>query len=383
MRSTGHSLGCELPGEVGAPMTTPEGEVQLAAVAEATSLADLIALGQTAGMLERLVPGLMMPVVLDTNVIYEELRRLANGKPSSLLLAAQVGTARLLTTPQVVGEVYEHLDRLARTPDQRTALEAIFREQYLPRLRVIDTRDVAFDDSRLRELRAGDPDDVPTAKLVLLVGPACLFTNDKLMRRLGLATTWLDPLRGEETWTIGAVATRDQGLVLAIGFGGATVLSLTVASVDNALDRISKNDEVRQWLAVGLLVLAGLALLLWSSPESRQQLERAARSLGSAAMAATKGVATALLVAANAQTTLARNAIRPAQPAGPRERLARLLVVSPPGLTLDQIRAALPDLDDPEAHLHASRIFVEDGPGRWSLGVTGTSYSAPGAFPTP
>ncbi len=48
--------------------------------------------------------------------------------------------------------------------------------------------------------------------------------------------------------------------MLAISVGPAEEPTLTVASADNALDLLGEDDQAQQWLAVGLLSLAGLAL---------------------------------------------------------------------------------------------------------------------------
>lgn len=67
-------------------------------------------------------------------------------------------------------------------------------------------------------------------------------------------------------------------------------------------------------------------------------------------------------------------------PSQPVFQLARLLALSSSGLTVDEVAAAIPDLEDPGALLAGRRLFVESTPGRWNLGQAAGSWLDASAF---
>ena len=98
----------------------PSSEAAIAAFSQSTpadgamTLADLIAVGTQSIGITKFMPGVVMPVVVDTNVLIEDLLRRSDGKQSSLLVAAGVGSARIYATQSIFAELDEHLPRIAQ-----------------------------------------------------------------------------------------------------------------------------------------------------------------------------------------------------------------------------------------------------------------------------
>jgi hypothetical protein len=105
---------------------------------------------------------------------------------SGLLRMTDRDTAALYASDHIYGEVYEHLPRIARWSKVPTkVLRARFEEKYLPVLRFVtaDTSDIA--DPQV--LAITDPDDVPSGQLAKLIVPCVVFSEDRHLRKPGLA----------------------------------------------------------------------------------------------------------------------------------------------------------------------------------------------------
>jgi hypothetical protein len=112
--------------------------------------------------------------------------RKGTGWQSNLLRMTNRGIATVYASDHVYGEVYEHLPKIARWSKVPVpVLRARFETNYLPRLRfvTVDTADV----SDPQVLAITDPDDVPTGQLAKLVAPCVVFSEDKHLRKPGLA----------------------------------------------------------------------------------------------------------------------------------------------------------------------------------------------------
>lgn len=125
------------------------------------------------------------PLVVDTNVYFQDLRRrLRTRKRTALVNAANSRAIRLYSTPQVVAEVYEHaIDSAREIGLSRDDLLTVWEESYLPLVRCVDAAGLEAmllpdERARIDALRARDPDDVPSATLAAATG-AVFLTNDR------------------------------------------------------------------------------------------------------------------------------------------------------------------------------------------------------------
>src|SRR4051812_43588816 len=136
---------------------------------------------------------LPLPQLLDTSVLFRELHSLAKGHRPRLLSAARSGTAILYVPANVAEEVPAKFDRIAsaaRVPVE--SVETAWWDHYGPHVRVVDAVPALADDRR-RGLADEDPDDLPFADAVALMGPILAFSDDKHLTSRGLASKgWHD-----------------------------------------------------------------------------------------------------------------------------------------------------------------------------------------------
>lgn len=114
------------------------------------------------------------PVVPDTNILRDDVRRVCrNGTRTVLLNLANSGALRILCPLHVVEEIYEHADEFGKGFGADRFLR-IWERDYLPLLRVVDyvPNSVLTPSERERVtiLDTADPDDVPAAQLSLAIG---------------------------------------------------------------------------------------------------------------------------------------------------------------------------------------------------------------------
>jgi predicted nucleic acid-binding protein len=134
----------------------------------------------------------VFPVVIDANALRDELLRIVRtGQRTILWTAANSGVLRLYCAWHVVDEVNEHLvDWARRKRLDPAAVWTVWRTIYQPLLRVVDVFDdltTPAEGARLATLADstapdGDPDDVPTATLALLLGAPLLSQDRKPLR---------------------------------------------------------------------------------------------------------------------------------------------------------------------------------------------------------
>jgi len=356
----------------------PSSEAAIAAFSQSTpvdgalTVADLIAVGTQSIGITKFMPGVVMPVVVDTNVLIEDLLRRSDGKHSSLLVAAAVGSARIYATQSILAELDRNLPGIARERGRDlTRLREVLAQDYLPHLRVVYVGDLHSEDDRVKALALEDADDVGPAKLALLLSPSFLLTTDKDHLRHGLGVFY-EPTENKTGWTFGAVALQDRGIIIGLmagGEGGAMGGLLAGELAVDAAKAIAKNEKL---MTVGLFVIVGIAIFLAVSPRARERLgqliESVALVAGDAASSVARGVGKGLDMSEEAHALLEANATRRPAPDTELELVARVLAVSHPGVTLTQLREALPTIASVESVLGSSRLFVEVQPGRWALG---------------
>ena len=345
----------------------------LAPVDGPLTAADLITIGSRSVDIARLMPDVVMPVVVDANVLIEDVLRYADAKGSSLLRAAFLGSARLYATEAILDEVDEHLPEVAAKKARDVdGLRAMFRQAYLPYIRLVDVGDLSSGDERVKALELEDPDDVDAAKLAILLAPSFLLTCDRDLLRHGLGVIF-EPNEGRTGWTFGAVALQDRGLIIGVITGGTgSVMGVGYAGA-LAVDAIKSIRNNERLMLAGLVLLAGLAILLAVSPRARARAVELADTFTDAAGAIARAVGTAIEWSEEARQILALNAIQRPVADGDLERLARTLAISRPGVTLVELADTVSDVADLEAVLTSSRMFVQVAPGRWALGHSASS----------
>jgi predicted nucleic acid-binding protein len=130
------------------------------------------------------------PVVVDANILRNDvLRSCRTGQRTVLVTAANAGLFRLFSAEHVYQEVIEHSgDWAASGPVTRERFLQVWLADYLPLLRIVKISEgqLAWLDpdelSRVQELAAQDPDDVPSATLALLIRAFFLSNDRKALR---------------------------------------------------------------------------------------------------------------------------------------------------------------------------------------------------------
>ncbi|MBD0670055.1 PIN domain-containing protein [Streptomyces sp. CBMA156] len=207
------------------------------------------------------LPGRMLLAVLDTNaLLIEACSQAKQGRPHHPL-AALAGTRRATPymAPHVMGELEEHLPKMARAfKIPASAAAAALREHVLPLVQVVhlEIRDQLPHGSRhiLRQVpglpaaQHRDPDDAPTMALAELLGPAVLFTRDKVFERFGLAV--MDSLAAAQTLllTAGLEAHGSNAVILA-----GCVLEATMPGVGTLVDVAARRPGLTAAAVAGAL----------------------------------------------------------------------------------------------------------------------------------
>ena len=180
---------------------------------------------------------------------------------SGLLRMTDGGTATLYAADHIYGEVYEHLPKIARWSKVPVGvLRSRFETNYLPALRfvTVDTTDIV--DPQV--LAITDPDDVPSGQLAKLIAPCVVFSEDRHLRKPGLAP---------EDWRL--ITDFAVDLVEAAGrqqaVGRATNgLSLPLSGAIELIKFVGRRTGIPGWV-LGLLAGGGLTYALWT-PERRK-----------------------------------------------------------------------------------------------------------------
>jgi hypothetical protein len=180
---------------------------------------------------------------------------------SGLLRMTDRGIATLYASDHVYWEVYEHLEKIARWSKVPVdVLRARFEANYLPVLRfvAVDTADVV--DPQV--LAITDPDDVPTGQLAKLVGPCVVFSEDRHLRKPGLAPEDWRAITGFAVDLIEAAGKQQE---VARATNG---LSIPVSGAIELFKFAGRRTGVSPWVIAGVAG-AGIAIFL-KSPERRK-----------------------------------------------------------------------------------------------------------------
>jgi hypothetical protein len=307
--------------------------------------------------------------------------RMRTGRKTSMMEAALVGTTRLVASPQVCAEVVEHLGKFAtRSQYDLSAALAVWRQEYLPHIHVVDPSPLAPLSDTVRALALRDPDDVPTGQLVELLQPDTVYSkNTKHLAAFDI--TAQDSLRIALAYR--AVARRDAAVVLLHG-GAVIAIPLSVEAVGAAFSAVTTmvNRMDRRVLVGAVALLALLGVSTWVVPGSRHWLSDRAREALALARRGLEAYATAeeaaqaahqrLAAARRAATTVPRTA---------REYAVLVLARAPGPLTVRAITQAMQDAGYRSRSAHpqhyVSRVlrrhadwFERRGARRWTLSRT-------------
>jgi PIN domain len=96
------------------------------------------------------------------------------------------GAATLYASDHVYGEIYEHLPKIARwSKVPVNTLRARFDASYLAAVNFVMVDETEIVDPQVMAIT--DPDDVPSGLLAKLIAPCVVFSEDRHLRKPGLA----------------------------------------------------------------------------------------------------------------------------------------------------------------------------------------------------
>lgn len=318
--------------------------------------------------------------VVDANAILSSVANDCRKGPywrSRLLRMASGGAAALYAPDHIYGEVYRRLPRIARfSPVPLDTLRARFETQYLPALRYVTVDTTGVADPQVFAIT--DPDDVPTGQLAKLIAPCVVFSEDRHLRKPGLAPPeWREAAQFAVDLVEGITGQRITGSIATLPFrGGAELVML-----------LGRKTGIPPWI-IGGIVVAGAALVL-KSPQRRQAISKYAMPVAEAlvkemersvaleqrGVAGLREVLLAALPEPDVKQQAAIVLARQGEPLLAREVQERLLSHFPSERvpTVTEIRAAVkncPEFVQPERYRW--QFGRETGPWR---GATGTLLS--------
>ncbi|MGW3287539.1 hypothetical protein ACWDR3_23185 [Streptomyces sp. NPDC001002] len=191
--------------------------------------------------------------IVDTNTLLSSIDNDCRneGWSSRLRRMTTSGATVLYAADHVLEEVYEHLPTIAEfSPVPLADLRTRFEEYYLPALRFVTVSDVDAPDAQVMAIT--DPDDVPTGWLAKLISPCVVFSDDRHLKKPGLAPKrWLDAAEAAVN-----VAEGFQGQVVTVN-----VAALPIRGVVELVSLSGRKIGVSPWV-IGVVALGVTALLL-------------------------------------------------------------------------------------------------------------------------
>lgn len=253
-------------------MTAAESSAAEAAVLK-RSLLDMM-VGQ--GVDWSLIGGRILPVVVDTNVLLNDLMQtVKRGHPTALVEAARLGSIRLFAAEHVADEMAERLPTYATRRNRGDLLEelqATWDAAYWPLVHLVAVPHDLQNDLVAR-VRSRDADDAPTAALACLLAPCLVFTDDD-----DLAAHGLIPNPDGVNWLARALAVRDEAHAEILVAGGVRLTAQVAAAVWDGLTELPA-----AWRPAALAIVAGGLVLLWQrgalSPVARARAMEQLRPL--------------------------------------------------------------------------------------------------------
>ncbi|QHA04626.1 hypothetical protein GQF42_16180 [Streptomyces broussonetiae] len=197
--------------------------------------------------------------IVDTNALMSSIENdCRHGRRSRLLRMSDNGSAVLFAADHVFDEMYERLPRFAkRCKVPMAPLVECFEEAYLPALRFVTVSGLDAPDQQV--LAITDPDDVPTGLLAKLVAPCVVFSDDRHLKKPGLAP---------KEWREAAASAVD----LVEGFQDQ-IVTMNVAALPfrgavGLLTFSGRKVGVSPWLLGGIVL--GTGVLLLQKPDRRK-----------------------------------------------------------------------------------------------------------------
>jgi len=169
------------------------------------------------------------------------------------LHAAQVGTLRLYAADHVYQETYEKLPRIAKAARVSPAVvRQVFEQEMLPLICFVSVPTGPPSCAEVAAVALRDPDDVPTAELVVLLAPCLALSGDADLRDSGLAS----PSLLAATEAVEQLAAAEGGFML-MGLATYTAGALAWGSARGA----SRLLKIPPWLVATGVVALGIAAL--------------------------------------------------------------------------------------------------------------------------
>lgn len=209
------------------------------------------------------------PVIPDTNLLRDDIRRTVSRRERGVLLsAANAGAIRLLCPAHVADEIVEHTIKFAGDLDA-TEFSNTWTRDYLPLMRIVGDLNLALfatsETQRIHTLMDKDPDDVPAAKLSIASGGFFLSADqnaleavygpgDVLQRDVDGHTKWVNALMSwgdshelAQIIEAGALVARLGGTTVTGGYRrarGAPVLAAAggLLAVGSLVDAYRRSD---------------------------------------------------------------------------------------------------------------------------------------------
>jgi hypothetical protein len=296
-----------------------------------------------------------LPLALDASMLVNQVAYVARKRRSGLLEAADLGLVRLYVGETIAGEVERNL--IKRAASGRHSAQELFdawRNQVLPRLRIVDTRGIQSENLD-RIFRRGAPSDRPTALLSIVLGAELTLAEDPDLIAEKYAVLFsvkvhLWPAQRAGYFDI----TAHFSMVLSL-----EMISAASRALRAAIGRPGPGRNVTIAVVVVMLGVLGIALI-----KDARAVRTTAQRLAADGLAAFEQ-----LYEFRTATARAIPQPIPATVDAPLWlRVARVLALAPAPLTATQVCAvASASTDKVERVLGEHRAFV-CGPDGWQLG---------------
>jgi hypothetical protein len=318
--------------------------------------------------------------VFDADLLLRDLKyTMTHGYLSALALTMRTGLLRSFAAMAVWDEVMEKIERQAfefrwEPPHARMT----WLTDYAPWIDFIDTSGLPQSDARTIESARRDPDDVPTAQLVVLLTPDIFFSCNR-RHYPGLRAL-------NEKWARVTRACRDQSVrevvLLESTLAGSMVCTLALTGAHGVVHGLARLDR-RIFVGLGLL-----AMFAFLHPTTRRILLARASEVG---VALRSGLQTGLrtwtehmaeweTLARAAQLELAEYRRTGERPPHVRERAATVLARANTALSLPELQTHMmpwgptPARPNDTSYLRRvlrahPQLFRETDRGRWFLVV--------------
>lgn len=276
-----------------------------------------------------------IPVIVDTSGLRTGLHyQLCQGRLPASLWSEDRGDVRLFIERETLDEATDRISRFATQFELPEAeLHAMFAEDWLPRMRVVDLPPVLRSlDERACEVQARDPSDYPAASLAALLSPCILLTGDKDFRALGVQRT----RQGTDAIVAAISVKAGESQVSAVTMVPTAPVIVAGAGAKWAADRFGP----LAWVAALVLIVGAVMIYQYQPQERRQRIREGAKTAGR--------IYFDLANQAMAQLHAAEQALGGSAIAGPTQRtvasaVLRQLAIAPESMSAQQICDALPD----------------------------------------